>query len=132
MSSWSPVWLEHATMPKRRGDLADLKQCSWAVQLCPQDATIALRMIEHYLQSRVARSGCTPAPFNACFVRHERCAVVLHMRTPVQYHGMVDNVRRWCGSDSLGALSRWDVVSLQDLVANENMDTEGTDIEGSS
>ena len=117
----SPVWFERTTMPKRRGDLADLKQCSWAVQLCPQDASRLIE-IENHLQSRVARSGCTPAPFNACFVRHERCAVVLHMRTPVQYHGMVDNVRRWCGSDFLGALSRWDAVSLQDLVANESMD----------
>ena len=51
---------------------------------------------------------------------------------PVLYHGMVDSVRRWCGSDFLASLSRWDVVNVQDLVANENMGTEGTDIEGSS
>ena len=72
------------------------------------------------------------APFSACFVRHDRCAVFVHMRTPVLYQGMVKNVRKWCGSEFLASLSRWDVLSVQDLVANESMDTEGTVFDGSS
>jgi len=107
------------------------EQAGRAFQLSPQEASRLIAMEDH-LQSRVARSGCTPAPFNACFVPHDRCAVVVHMRTPVLYHGIVDNVRRWCGSDILASLSRWGVVNVQDLEANESTDTEGTDIEVSS
>ena len=116
---------------ERDGLLADVKHCSWAVQVSPHEASRPIA-IEKHLQSRVARSGCTPAPFNACFVRHDSSAVIVHQKTPVLYHGMMDNVRRRRVSDFLASLSRWDVVNVQDLVANESMDTEGTDIEGSS
>ena len=91
----------------------DLKHCSWAVQVSPHDAS-RLPVIEKHLQSRVARSGgrVLSAPFSACFVRHDRCAAVVHMSMPVLYQGMVVSVCRWCGSDFLASLSRWDVLVI--------------------
>jgi len=67
-----------------------------------------------------------PAPFSACHVWHHRCAVVVHTRTPVLSHGMLDNVCRWW-EVALGASCICGLVVLlyvHVLVANESMDTE--------
>ena len=103
---------QRAVRELRQGEEADATHCSWAVQVLHY---CELTAIAKYLGRRKAKSGVVRAPFTGWVVRHDCCALVIHMKEQVSYTGMLKNVRRWCGQTYMDSLLWWDVVEAQEL-----------------